>query len=178
VVLDVDHFKDVNDTVGQQAGDAVLREVAWAMAGNTKASDLPARYGGDEFVVLLPDCTGDDALAVAERLRAAVARDVTAVPVTVSAGVGAIPGNAGDGERLVAAADASLYSAKREVGTGRWARTGSPNRARRPTTLRCGGAPARRNARPTAADRERVPGGTRWVKRRGPAPSLHGDRDR
>jgi len=114
VVLDVDHFKDVNDTVGHQAGDAVLREVARAMVGNTKASDLPARYGGDEFVVLLPDCTGDDALAVAERLRAAVAVDVTAVPVTVSAGVGAMPLNAGDGERLVAAADAALYSAKRE----------------------------------------------------------------
>jgi len=114
VVLDVDHFKDVNDTVGHQAGDAVLREVARAMVGNTKASDLPARYGGDEFVVLLPDCTGDDALAVAERLRAAVVVDVTAVPVTVSAGVGAMPVNAGDGERLVAAADAALYSAKRE----------------------------------------------------------------
>jgi diguanylate cyclase (GGDEF)-like protein len=114
VVLDVDHFKDVNDTVGHQAGDAVLREVARAMVGNTKASDLPARYGGDEFVVLLPDCTGVDAVGVAERLRAAVAADVTAVPVTVSAGVGAIPENAGNGERLVAAADAALYAAKRE----------------------------------------------------------------
>ena len=114
VVLDVDHFKDVNDTVGHQAGDAVLREVARAMVGNTKASDLPARYGGDEFVVLLPDCTGVDAAGVAERLRAAVAADVTAVPVTVSAGVGAIPENAGNGERLVAAADAALYAAKRE----------------------------------------------------------------
>jgi diguanylate cyclase (GGDEF)-like protein len=129
VVLDVDHFKHVNDTVGHQAGDAVLREVARAMVGNTKASDLPARYGGDEFVVLLPDCTGDDAFAVAERLRAAVARDVTAVPVTVSAGVGALPGNAGDGERLVAAADAALYSAKREgrdrsVGSNRVAEPG------------------------------------------------------
>jgi diguanylate cyclase (GGDEF)-like protein len=82
----VDHFKDVNDTFGHQAGDAVLREVARAVVGNTKTSDLPARYGGDEFVVLLPDCTGDDALAVAERLRAAVAADVTAVPAMVSAG--------------------------------------------------------------------------------------------
>jgi diguanylate cyclase (GGDEF)-like protein len=114
VVLDVDHFKDVNDTVGHQAGDEVLREVAQAMVGHTKASDLPARYGGDEFVVLLPDCTAADALVVAERLRAAVAHEVSAVPVTVSAGVGAMPDNAGDGERLVAAADAALYAAKRE----------------------------------------------------------------
>ncbi len=114
VVLDVDHFKDVNDTVGHQAGDEVLREVAQAMVGHTKASDLPARYGGDEFVVLLPDCTAANALVVAERLRAAVAHEVSAVPVTVSAGVGAMPDNAGDGERLVAAADAALYAAKRE----------------------------------------------------------------
>jgi diguanylate cyclase (GGDEF)-like protein len=110
----VDHFKDVNDTVGHQAGDAVLREVALAMVANTKASDLPARHGGDEFVVLLPDCTGGDALVVAKRLRAAIARDVTAVPVKVSAGVGAMPENAGTGDRLVAAADAALYAAKRE----------------------------------------------------------------
>jgi diguanylate cyclase (GGDEF)-like protein len=114
VVIDVDHFKDVNDTVGHQAGDAVLREVAQAMVANTKASDLPARYGGDEFVVLLPDCATGDALVVAERLRAAIARDVTAVPVKVSAGVGAMPENAGTGDRLVAAADAALYAAKRE----------------------------------------------------------------
>ncbi len=112
VVIDVDHFKDVNDTVGHQGGDAVLREIGRTMVASTKASDLAARYGGDEFVVLLPDCTGLDALGVAERLRAAVARDVTAVPVTVSAGVGAMPENAGDGERLVAAADAALYAAK------------------------------------------------------------------
>jgi two-component system cell cycle response regulator len=146
VVLDVDHFKDVNDTVGHQAGDAVLREVARAMVGNTKASDLPARYGGDEFVVLLPDCTGDDALAVAERLRAAVARDVTAVPVTVSAGVGAMPGNAGDAERLVAAADAALYSAKREgrdrsVGSNRVAEPGEA--PEHPALRRGAGAPER-----------------------------------
>jgi diguanylate cyclase (GGDEF)-like protein len=114
VVLDVDHFKDVNDSAGHQAGDAVLRDIGRALVRNTKASDLAARYGGDEFVVLLPDCAGVDAFRVAERLRAAVARGVTALPVTVSAGVGEMPGNAGDGERLVAAADAALYAAKRD----------------------------------------------------------------
>lgn len=114
VVLDVDHFKDVNDTAGHLTGDAVLRDVGAALVRNTKGSDLAARYGGDEFVVLLPDCAGGDAVRVAERLRAAVARDVTAVAVTMSAGVGEMPGNAGDGERLVAAADVALYAAKRD----------------------------------------------------------------
>jgi len=84
------------------------------MVADTKASDLPARYGGDEFVVRLPDCTGGDALVVAERLRAAIARDVTAVSVKVSAGVGAMPENAGNDDQLVSAADAALYAAKRE----------------------------------------------------------------
>ena len=112
VVLDVDNFKDVNDTRGHQAGDEVLREVGRALAENTKASDLPARYGGDEFVVLLPDCSGADCVRVAERLRAAVAEAVT-TPATVSAGCAAMPENALDGGRLVAAADAALYEAKR-----------------------------------------------------------------
>ncbi|HUF84006.1 MAG TPA: sensor domain-containing diguanylate cyclase [Acidimicrobiia bacterium] len=114
VVLDVDHFKDVNDTLGHQAGDAVLREVGRALSEKTKASDLPARYGGDEFVVLLPDCSGADCITVAERLRSAVAARMTTVKVTVSAGCAALPDNAHDGERLVAAADAALYEAKRE----------------------------------------------------------------
>jgi two-component system cell cycle response regulator len=127
----------------------VLREVARAMVGNTKASDLPARYGGDEFVVLLPDCTGDDALAVAERLRAAVALDVTAVPVTVSAGVGAMPANAGDGERLVAAADAALYSAKREGRdrSVRSARVAEPGEVPDHPAMRRGAGAAERSSR-------------------------------
>ena len=112
VVLDVDHFKDVNDTLGHQAGDSVLREVGRALTANTKASDLPARYGGDEFVVLLPDCSGPDSLSVAERLRAAVAAEMTTIKVSVSAGTASLPDNAEEGGRLVAASDAALYEAK------------------------------------------------------------------
>jgi diguanylate cyclase (GGDEF)-like protein len=114
VVIDVDHFKDVNDTAGHPAGDTVLRQVGAALVANTKASDLAARYGGDEFVVLLPDCSAVEALRVAERLRAAVAREVSTVPITVSAGIAEAPANAGDDDQLVAAADAALYAAKRE----------------------------------------------------------------
>jgi len=98
---------------------------------------------------LLPDCTGDDALAVAERLRAAVAADVRAVPVTVSAGVGAMPVNAGDGERLVAAADAALYSAKREGRdrSVRSARVAEPGEVPDHPAMRRGAGAAERSSR-------------------------------
>ncbi len=115
-MLDVDHFKQVNDSYGHQTGDAVLREVADALVSNTKNYDVAARYGGDEFVVLLPGCSRDDAVRVAERVRRGIARSVGEAPVTVSAGVATVPDNAGDAERLMAAADAALYEAKR---TGR-----------------------------------------------------------
>ena len=72
LVLDVDHFKQVNDTYGHQTGDAVLREVADALVANTKNYDVAARYGGDEFVVLLPGCSREDAMGVA---RACAPRD-------------------------------------------------------------------------------------------------------
>jgi len=116
LVLDVDHFKQVNDTYGHQTGDAVLREVSEALVANTKNYDVAARYGGDEFVVLLPGCSREDAMRVAERVRNGIARAVGEAPVTISAGVASVPDNASDAERLMAAADAALYDAKR---TGR-----------------------------------------------------------
>jgi two-component system cell cycle response regulator len=116
LVFDVDHFKQVNDTYGHQTGDAVLREVAAALVANTKNYDVAARYGGDEFVVLLPGCHRDDAMSVAERVRNGIARAVGEAPLTISAGVATVPDNASDAERLMAAADAALYDAKR---TGR-----------------------------------------------------------
>ncbi len=69
LVLDVDHFKQVNDSYGHQTGDAVLCEVADALVANTKNFDVAARYGGDEFVVLLPGCGREDAMGVAQRVR-------------------------------------------------------------------------------------------------------------
>jgi diguanylate cyclase (GGDEF)-like protein len=121
----------VNDTYGHQTGDAVLREVADALVANTKNFDVAARYGGDEFVVLLPGCGRDDAMGVAQRVRGEIARQVGEAPVTVSAGIATMPDNASDAERLMAAADGALYEAKRTgrdrvAGSGRGLEVASP----------------------------------------------------
>lgn len=115
VLLDVDHFKAVNDTYGHQAGDDVLRRVGQALRGG-RTTDLPARYGGEEFAVLLPGCGAADALVVADRLREAIGRAGTRPPVTASAGVATLDSPTVGAPRLVALADAALYEAKR---TGR-----------------------------------------------------------
>ena len=114
VVLDVDHFKSVNDTHGHQAGDDVLRRIGAVLAEVCRGTDVAVRYGGEEFAVVVPDCTPPEALAVAERVRAAVAASPAAVPVTMSAGVATFPADAGDPTGLVAAADTALYQAKRQ----------------------------------------------------------------
>jgi len=128
--IDVDHFKRVNDTVGHGGGDEVLREVASRIKNELRASDALARFGGEEFVVLLIDAPLDSAAFVAERIRAGVAATMIAltpelqVSVTVSIGVASLhPGDAeGDPVAIarawVAAADLRLYAAK-EAGRNR-----------------------------------------------------------
>ena len=118
LMLDIDHFKTVNDSYGHQAGDEVLRVLAARLREQTRPVDHAARYGGEEFVVILPETTNEGALALAERLRTAVAG--TAVPVTeartisvtISIGVATFPADAGSETALIAAADAALYAAK------------------------------------------------------------------
>jgi two-component system cell cycle response regulator len=112
VMVDIDHFKALNDTHGHQAGDEVLRNVAAALSCECRDFDTPARYGGEEFAVILPGCGPDEAQDIAERLRRAVSAAPSIVPITASAGVATYPSHAGDADTLVRAADEALYASK------------------------------------------------------------------
>jgi len=114
VLVDLDHFKRLNDSLGHQAGDEVLRNTAAALACECREFDTPARYGGEEFAVILPGADHEQAELIAERLRLAVGAAPGAVRVTASAGVATYPSHAADSESLVRAADAALYAAKRD----------------------------------------------------------------
>jgi diguanylate cyclase (GGDEF)-like protein len=116
VLLDIDHFKRLNDTHGHQAGDEVLRAVAHAIKDQSRAFDTTARYGGEEFAVVMPGCDVGDAERGAERFRHAVAKLEGVAPVTVSAGVATFPVHATDTDSLVQMADGALYESK---GAGR-----------------------------------------------------------
>jgi two-component system, cell cycle response regulator len=113
VMIDIDHFKRLNDEHGHQSGDEVLRNVAAALSCECRDFDTPARYGGEEFAIVLPGCGPEEALLIAERLRRAVAVAPGVVPITASAGVATYPGHAGDADTLVRAADDALYESKR-----------------------------------------------------------------
>lgn len=119
LVLDVDHFKSVNDGFGHDAGDEVLVEFAVRLATNVRAVDLPCRMGGEEFVVVMPGASLEDAGRVAERIR----RDVASAPfrvmggkeqitITISVGVAATVGDGDTPEGLLKRADEGVYEAK------------------------------------------------------------------
>jgi len=116
-LIDVDHFKSVNDTHGHAVGDRVLTGLAHVLRENARASDVVTRYGGEEFLMLLPGVTLEQAAEACERLREAVARtswDVgSAAPlrVTISLGLACTPPHEMD--LLLSRADAALYAAKR-----------------------------------------------------------------
>jgi diguanylate cyclase (GGDEF)-like protein len=124
LMLDVDHFKSVNDTWGHAAGDMVLRELAQRIDSQVRASDVAARYGGEEFVVLLPDTEVASARLLAERIRKAISATPFDLPsgetvtVTASIGISEVTPEHGEtdlktvGDSLVARADVALYAAK------------------------------------------------------------------
>jgi diguanylate cyclase (GGDEF)-like protein len=120
VMLDIDNFKQVNDTYGHQQGDIVLAEVARIVRESSREIDAPARYGGEELAVVLPGTDLEGAYNLAERMRHGI--EELAFPlsggrgtlrVTASLGVASLPHSAGDQRELLARADAALYEAKR-----------------------------------------------------------------
>ena len=120
MILDLDHFKDLNDAFGHVAGDTVLREVGRILAELVRGDDIACRYGGEEFVVVLPKASLDDAHRRADALRDRVKHaqlDQPArlhPPVTVSIGVAAYPIHGASVDELILAADSALYRAKAE----------------------------------------------------------------
>jgi diguanylate cyclase (GGDEF)-like protein len=119
LLIDIDHFKTVNDTYGHLQGDSVLREIAHRMSSALRSYDLLGRYGGEEFLVIVPDCTIQDAATVGERVRQAIADtpiDVDGNPLTVTVSIGVAAGmklSADTESQLLDAADKALYEAKR-----------------------------------------------------------------
>jgi len=119
LMIDVDHFKRLNDTHGHQAGDEVLRRLGQCLMDASRGADVAARYGGEEFSLILPDTSGEAALIVAERVRSAVEQmdieaECSTLHITVSLGAATVcaPDAHLRAEELIAAADAALYCAK------------------------------------------------------------------
>jgi len=119
LMLDVDHFKVVNDTYGHQAGDMVLKQVAELFNENLRNVDSAGRYGGEEFLVILAESGVDESIQVAERIRKAVANHVVIyedqeIQVRISIGIGQIHKQDGDEQQVLRRADMALYRAKNE----------------------------------------------------------------
>jgi diguanylate cyclase (GGDEF)-like protein len=117
LMIDVDHFKLYNDTCGHLAGDEVLRNIAAIFRGCLRESDCVGRYGGEEFLIILPETVADDARRIADRIRSRLAEenfpaDSKPVNITISGGIAIFPGNGRSPESLLRSADAALYQAK------------------------------------------------------------------
>jgi two-component system cell cycle response regulator len=119
LMIDIDHFKKINDSFGHPIGDEVLREFAVRLASNVRAIDLPCRYGGEEFTVIMPDTKLEDAQRIAERIRLHVAGSPFRVAhgeeqltVTISIGVASTSGEEDSPEALLKRADDAVYEAK------------------------------------------------------------------
>ena len=119
IMLDIDYFKHFNDTFGHKAGDVVLRTLGQFLKENIRGSDIVCRYGGEEFLLILPEACIADAKQRAEQLRQGIRQldiqyqDSSLGPVTISLGVACFPEHGSTGEALIRAADAALYCAKR-----------------------------------------------------------------
>lgn len=122
IMLDLDHFKEFNDTLGHNGGDAILRELGHLLRGRFREEDIACRYGGDEFVIVLPNTSLANSHKLAEQLRAQIKslsvqyRHQNVGPFTASIGIAIFPDHGMTKEDVIGAADAALYYAKREGG--------------------------------------------------------------
>jgi len=160
LLVDLDHFKQINDRFGHDAGDQVLKEVARRIVGSLREVDLAARYGGEEFAILLPHTAKNDAIIVGERLLANLRKqefkfDTESVQITASIGVA---GNSdvasGNAEDLVKAADLALYAAKNAgrnavVGYQEMAGDSLSPRSLSPQSISPQSSPASRRSKPS-----------------------------
>jgi two-component system cell cycle response regulator len=113
IMLDLDHFKLLNDVYGHLVGDEVLRQAGAALRSHCREFDTAARFGGEEFAILLPSCPTQESFSAAARLRQVIADLEFEVPVTASAGIATFPTHADDAMSLLRAADDALYHSKR-----------------------------------------------------------------
>ena len=116
-MLDIDHFKNVNDTYGHQAGDAVLQSVGNALKTSVRAGDIVCRYGGEEFILVFPGMNAEDGRTRAEKLRVMIASQTVSgknqlIGVTISIGGSVFPNDGNSSDELISVADLALYRAK------------------------------------------------------------------
>ena len=116
-MIDIDHFKRINDRYGHQAGDNVLKLFADFLLSSVRTSDYVARYGGEEFVVILPETARTKAMELAERLRLKISvQDIeleqTTVNITISLGIASYPEHGNEYQTLLRMADTAMYKAK------------------------------------------------------------------
>jgi diguanylate cyclase (GGDEF)-like protein len=143
LMLDLDHFKRYNDRYGHAAGDSVLRAVGAFPRARIRSEDIPCRYGGEEFVVILPEATPDHSLHRAEEIRAGV-KQLTIVHdarqldnITTSIGLASVSAEVSESSSLLRAADAALYPSK-EKGRDRVTVASSPPAPRSAEAVRSG----------------------------------------
>ena len=118
MIFDIDNFKQLNDNYGHQAGDEVLQELAKIFKSISRETDTIVRYGGEEFIIILPNTPEEETISMANRIRNTVQENTfivdfnERVKITVSGGIASYPRNAGDAKALLNAADTALYAAK------------------------------------------------------------------